>query len=99
MGCNASKAASGGKMKKAGKGKLVLGYYNIRGGPRGAVARYLAEYCQLKYVEKTYNHVNRVEASEWRKSEESKELFANLPYILDGKTRISESMAVHQYIC
>lgn len=95
MGCNGSKAAAGGApMKKAGKGKHELGYLNIRGGPRGQVARYLAEYCQLNYVEKTYS----IEDGEWKNSEAKKELFANMPYISDGKTRISESMAVHQYI-
>jgi len=81
MGCNASKAASGGApMKLASKGKHELGFLSVRGGPTGMVARYLAKYCQLNHVEKVYS----IEDKEWSNSEEKKELFANMPYIYDG---------------
>ena len=74
-------------MKKAstGKAKYEFGFLNVRGGPTGMVARYLAEYCQLDYVEKTYS----LQQKGWSASEEKKELFADIPYIYDGKQRIS----------
>ena len=41
--------------------KLVLGYWAIRGGPRGNGARYLLNYCGADYTEKTY----AMDGQEW----------------------------------
>ena len=44
-----------------GSNKLVLGYWNLRGGPRGNGARYLLNYCGADYTEKTYE----LDGGEW----------------------------------
>ena len=74
--------------------KLVFGYWAMRGGTRGNGARYLLNYCGADYTEKTYN----MDGVEWQQDKPNLMPFCNLPYIIDGNVKISETLAVHQYI-
>lgn len=58
------------------------------------VARYLLAYCKVSYAEKTYV----MGEDEWKQNKDTVMPFANLPYIIDGDAKVSETMAVHQYI-
>ena len=74
--------------------KLELGYWAMRGGPRGNGARYLLNYCGADYTEKSY----MMDGGEWQQVKPNLMPFCNLPYIIDGNVKISETLAVHQYI-
>ena len=94
MGCGAS-TDSGSTKKKAGGKQITLAYFPVRGGPRGMVARYLCNYCNVPYKFKEYAPMSQ----EWKDDKAAHELaFFNLPHVVDGKTTISESIAVHQFI-
>ena len=59
------------------------------------VARYLCNYCNVPYKFKEYEFGGQ----EWKDDKAAHELaFWNLPHIDDGKAKITESVAVHQYI-
>ena len=77
-----------------GGGKITLGYWNLRGATRGNVARYLLAYCGADWEEKTY----MLESGEWQQAKDTVMDFANLPYVIDGDFKISETYAVHNYI-
>ena len=91
MGCSSSSNAG------SPNSKVIFGYWNMRGGSRGNTARYLLNYCRVDYTEKTYI----VGEPEWKKFKEGNPSgmdFPNLPYIIDGDAKITESLAVQQYI-
>lgn len=77
----------------------ILGYWNIRAGDRGNVNRYILAYAQVDYEDKRYDFLNN--PAEWR--EQDKQGlgidFPNLPYLIDGDFKLTESAAVTQYIC
>jgi len=75
-------------------GKITLGYWNLRGGPRGNVARYLLAYVGADWNEKMYT----IGEDEWKNSKDSIMDFCDLPYIIDGDFKLSETYAVHNYI-
>ena len=75
-------------------GKITLGYWNLRGGPRGNVARYLLAYSGADWNERTYT----LGQEEWKNDKDTVMDFANLPYIIDGDFKVSETYAVHNYI-
>ena len=93
MGCSSSSSSSAGQPK----GKVILGYWNMRGGSRGNTARYLLNYCGVNYEEKTYV-VGEPEWKTFKETNPSGIPFINLPYIMDGATKITESLAIQQYI-
>ncbi len=74
--------------------RLVLGYWAIRG--RGSVPRMLLEYTGTPYEEKRYS-----DFKDWFGADKLnfKGEFPNLPYIIDGANRITETRAVVNYIC
>ena len=77
-------------------GKITLGYWNLRGVSRGNPARYMLAYSKANWEEKTYTIGDP--AKEWSNTKDNLMEFANLPYIIDGNFKISETYAVHQYI-
>lgn len=76
-------------------GKLVFGYWDIRG--RAEHIRLLLHYLKVDYEERTYTIPK---ASDWMNDKFNLGLdFSNLPYLLDGDFKITESMAIPSYIC
>lgn len=79
---------------------LTLGYWNVRG--RAEFIRMLLHYLNLKYTEQVYIHGPPPEndVTSWfnEKFDLGMEL-PNLPYLMDGDYKISESLAIARYIC
>ena len=93
MGCNSSTAGAGSAptRKAGGKNKVILGYLNLRGGCRGNVARFMLAHSGANWEERTY-----VRGSpDWGKDKPTLMPFCNLPYIIDGDIKLSETFAVH----
>lgn len=76
--------------------KVVLGYWGIRG--RGNVSRLLLEYCGVPYEEKRYSDPNEWFGKDSPELAKSGFLFPNLPYLTDGNFKLSESIAIEEYI-
>ena len=92
MGCNSSSAGSGTapNRKSAGK-KIILGYWNLRGNCRGNVARFMLAHSGANWEERTYVRGT----PDWGKDKGNLMPFCNLPYIIDGDVKLSETFAVH----
>ena len=76
------------------KSKLVFGYWPIRAGPRGSINRHILHYAGVDFEE------TRHTADDWAAFKTSGVLeFPNLPYIIDGDVKLSESKAVYTYLC
>ena len=101
MGCSSSSAAgtaNDSTVTRKGK-KVTLGYWSIRAGHRGHVNRHLLAYAGVDFEDKRYDFKDN--AAEW-KEKDKKNLgieFPNLPYIIDGDFKLTESKAVTRYIC
>lgn len=77
--------------------KPIFGYWNIRAMDRGNVNRYIFAYAGVEYEDKRYT----VGSNEWFE-DDKKNLgidYPNLPYIIDGDFKLTESAAVTTYIC
>ena len=102
MGCSASDSTSttspSSAAKKANgpqKEKVTLGYWNLRGACRGNPAKYLLNYAKVQYDDKTYI----IGEDEWKNTKGSLGMdFPNLPYIDCNGFKVTETLAVHQYI-
>ena len=74
--------------------KPILGYWNIRAANRGNVNRYILKYAGVDFEDKVYDFANN--PGEWK--EQDKQAlgldFPNLPYIIDGDFKLTESKAV-----
>ena len=74
--------------------KFVLGYWGIRG--RGQVLRHLLAYSGLEWEDKVYTGPEK-----WFGNGDKQTLgmdFPNLPYVIKGDFKLSESAAVAKYI-
>lgn len=72
--------------------KIILGYWPVKGIAQ--VPRYLLEYTGLSYVDKFYTS-----DEEWAQTKQSGEFdFPNLPYIIDGNFKLTESSAISRWI-
>lgn len=73
--------------------ELVLGYWGVRA--RGQVLRLLLTYTGASWREKTYT-----EAAQWFENDKKTlgMVYPNLPYIIDGNLKMSETMAIARYI-
>jgi len=71
--------------------ELQLCYWNLRGFGEAIVL--MLEYLGVKYNYKRYTVANQPEWFEKDKASFQGD-FANLPYLMDGDTRITESMAI-----
>ena len=94
MGCNSSTAGAGSSpsTRPSGKGKVVLAYLNCRGTSPGTVARYLLAHSGANWEEKTYI-MGTPELGNYKKTGEMP--FCNVPYVIDGDVKLSETHAVH----
>ena len=78
----------------------VLGYWKIRG--LGAAIRYQLEHCGVNYDLDEYvqggketNYSN----DHWNNVKYEKGLdFTNLPYLIDGSFKLTETLAIHRYV-
>ncbi|KRX04409.1 Thioredoxin-like fold [Pseudocohnilembus persalinus] len=73
--------------------QVVLGYWPIRG--KAQFLRYLLEYTQIPYEDKIYT-----DPKQWFE-QDKKNLgieFPNLPYLIDGDFKLTESAAIGKYI-
>lgn len=80
--------------------KVTLGYWKIRG--LASPIRYLLEYCNVQYEEHQYVQGDAPEFSrdDWLNKKMTLNLdFPNLPYLIDGKLRFTESQAIMRYVC
>ncbi|XP_033008359.1 glutathione S-transferase Mu 1-like isoform X3 [Lacerta agilis] len=78
---------------------MILGYWDIR-GLAGAI-RLLLEYTGTPYEDKQYvfGDAPDFDASQWTNVKETLGLdFPNLPYLIDGETKITQSNAIIRYI-
>ena len=83
-------------MAQAAGDKVTLGYWRLRGAHRGNGARYLLAYCGAQWE----NKIIEIGGAEWPALKSGGTIeFPNLPYITDGDFTITESVAVHRYIC
>lgn len=76
------------------EGKMKLGYWAMRG--RGQVLRLLLTYTGLDWEEVTYKEV-----SQWFGGGDKTKLgleFPNLPYLINGEFKLTESNAIAKYI-
>ncbi len=76
--------------------KLQLGYWDFRG--RGQVLRLLLSYTGLDWEETIYK--TSTETLKWFENDK-KTLgidFPNLPYLLDGDFKLTQTVAIAQYI-
>ena len=80
-------------MAEAGS-RLTFGYWPIRAGPRGSINRHILYYKGVDFEDKKHT------PDSWKAFKTSGTLdFPNLPYIIDGNTKLTESKAVTLYIC
>ena len=88
-------------MQKAGGAqKLVIGYWDIRGLVQPI--KYLLEYLQVDYEDKQYFYGEAPDHNKdsWFSVKHHIGLqFPNLPYLMDGDLKITESHAIFRYIC
>ncbi|XP_029429378.1 LOW QUALITY PROTEIN: glutathione S-transferase Mu 5-like [Rhinatrema bivittatum] len=78
---------------------VTLGYWDIRG--LAHPIRLLLEYTGTEYQEKRYScgEAPDYDKSEWLKDKEKLGLdFPNIPYLIDGDLKISQSHAILRYI-
>ena len=73
--------------------KIVFGYWGIRG--KGQETRLLLDYCGLEWEDKQY-----VDQEDWFEKDKAALGFdfPNLPYLIDGDFKLTESSAVTNYI-
>ena len=86
--------------KKFAAGKLVLGYWDIRG--LAQPIRYLLAHIGLDYEDKQYFYGEAPGFSKdaWFSVKASSGFdFPNLPYLIDGDLKITESHAIYRYLC
>ena len=79
--------------------KPILGYWHIRGLAEGI--RYLLDYLNVDFENKTYiqGPAPDFDRSSWESVYEHLGMhFPNLPYFWDGDLKISETLAIYQYI-
>ncbi|XP_062996677.1 glutathione S-transferase Mu 1-like [Elgaria multicarinata webbii] len=79
---------------------VTLGYWDIRG--LAHAIRLLLEYTETEYDEKLYScqgEAPNIDTSQWTNVKEKLGLdFPNLPYLIDGEKKITQSNAILRYI-
>ncbi|XP_066838960.1 glutathione S-transferase 2 [Anser cygnoides] len=78
---------------------VTLGYWDVRG--MAHAIRLLLEYTGTPYKERQYSSgpASNFDPSDWTKEKEKLGLdFPNLPYLIDGSTKLTQSNAILRYI-
>lgn len=75
------------------KNKVSLGYWGLRG--RGQIPRLL-----LAYTGELWENVQYVKPEQWKGGDKDKLglPFPNLPYLIDGNLKLTETAAICEYI-
>ena len=80
--------------------KPILGYYAMRG--HGSNIKYQLAYCGVEYDMKYYQfagEAQNIQVDGWAGDKEQLGLdFPSLPYFIDGEVKLTEPLAIHQYI-
>jgi len=78
---------------KSATDKLIFGYWAVRG--RSGMIRNLLAYCEVPYEERSYK-----EPADWFQGDKFKLglTYPNIPYIIDGETKMTGSIAILHYI-
>ena len=80
--------------------KPTLGYWNIRACSRGNLQRYILGYAGVDYQETTHDVLTEEGRAAWGATKGTLGLdFPNLPYFIDGDFKLTESMALHHFLC
>lgn len=76
----------------------ILGYWDIRG--LAQAIRYQLVYLGVDFIDHHLTHTEDVNSRQaWLDQKGTLGLdFPNLPYFIDGEVKITEHMAIHQYI-
>ena len=77
----------------------TLGYWDARG--KGAQIHYLLNYLGIEYNQKIYKRgpMPELSKSAWLSHKDELQMeFANLPYLLDGDLKLSESKSIMKYL-
>jgi len=78
--------------------KPVLGYWKIRG--LGHPVRFLLHYLEVDFEDKCYEFTPEGTTDYWLAVRDKLDLpLPNLPYILDGKDKVTESRAIMKHLC
>lgn len=78
---------------------VILGYWDIRGLAQSI--RYLLAYARVPYVDKRYSYGSETEPNrdEWLAVKHKLDFdFPNLPYLIDGDIRMTQSQAILRYL-
>ena len=97
MGCGSSKTSSG--FINPGKSEVVkFGYFtNLRGGKGGNVIKFLLNYCKVSYTDEGYPITDG--QKEWLAYKAASDIpWCNLPYLIDGGVKMSQTLGILQYI-
>ena len=81
------------------KTKPTLGYWKIRG--LGAQIRYMFAYCGVTFEDKMYETGDApdYDRTSWLDAKNTLGLeYPNLPYLIDGETKLTETKAIMRYI-
>ena len=82
-----------------GQTRPILGYWDVRG--KGAQCHYVLAYCGVDYEAKTYIRGPPPEFSKAPWTDVRAELnldFPNLPYLIDGDVKLTESKSIMKYV-
>jgi len=93
------KAQLGEESKEDLSTKPVLGYWKIRG--LAAQIRYMFAYCKVDFEDKLYECGDAPDFDKTCWTDVKQTLgfeYPNLPYLIDGKTQITETKAIMKYI-
>ena len=85
--------------REAVEARPILAYWDVRG--KGAQVHYMMAYCGVDYEQKVYIRGPEPEfsKSDWLAPRPELNLdFPNLPYLIDGEFKLTQSKSIMKYI-